>query len=142
MNRLLLLRKTFNNSLSPTGRRKWQPTPAFLPGEFCGRRSLVGCRLWGCTESDTTEATQQHQHHLQKKINLSIQYSNPSYAYLCDTYFGNKRLHIIPGIYYDAFLPLCLAHGFLLCKPFSLSHALISWLGRKIFIFQDAAWVT
>ena len=22
-----------------------------------GQRSLVGCRLWGCTESDTTEAT-------------------------------------------------------------------------------------
>ena len=38
-------------------RRKWQPTPAFLPGESQGRGSLVGCRLWGCTESDTTEAT-------------------------------------------------------------------------------------
>ena len=38
-------------------RRKWQPTPAFLPGESQGRRSLVGCRLWGRTESDTTEAT-------------------------------------------------------------------------------------
>ena len=34
-------------------RRKWQPTPVFLPGESQGRRSLVGCRLWGCTESDT-----------------------------------------------------------------------------------------
>ena len=38
-------------------RRKWQPTPVFLPGESQGRRSLVGCRLWGRTESDTTEAT-------------------------------------------------------------------------------------
>ena len=28
-------------------RRKWQPTAAFLPGESKGRRSLVGCRLWG-----------------------------------------------------------------------------------------------
>ena len=35
-------------------RRKWQPTPVFLPGEPQGR---VGCRLWGRTESDTTEAT-------------------------------------------------------------------------------------
>ena len=26
-------------------RRKWQPTPVFLPGEFQGRGSLVGCRL-------------------------------------------------------------------------------------------------
>ena len=36
-------------------RRKWQPTPVFLPGEPQGRGSLVGCRLWGRTESDTTE---------------------------------------------------------------------------------------
>ena len=38
-------------------RRKWQPTPVFLPGESQRQRSLVGCRLWGLTESDTTEAT-------------------------------------------------------------------------------------
>ena len=30
-------------------RRKWQPTPVFLPGESQGRGSLVGCRLWGHT---------------------------------------------------------------------------------------------
>ena len=38
-------------------RRKWQATPVFLPGESQGLGSLVGCRLWGRTESDTTEAT-------------------------------------------------------------------------------------
>ena len=38
-------------------RRKWQPTPVFLPRESQGRGSLLGCRLWGRTESDTTEAT-------------------------------------------------------------------------------------
>ena len=38
-------------------RRKWQPTPVFLPGESQGQRSLVSCCLWGLTESDTTEAT-------------------------------------------------------------------------------------
>ena len=38
-------------------RRKWQPTPVFLPGESQGRRSLMGCHLWGHTELDTTEAT-------------------------------------------------------------------------------------
>ena len=37
--------------------RKWQPTPVFLPGESQGWGSLVGCHLWGRTESDTTEAT-------------------------------------------------------------------------------------
>ena len=34
-------------------RRKWQPTPVFLPGESQGRGSLVGCHLWDRTESDT-----------------------------------------------------------------------------------------
>ena len=42
-------------------RRKWQPTPVFLPGEPHGRGSLVGCHLWGCTESDMTEVTQQQE---------------------------------------------------------------------------------
>ena len=32
-----------------------------LLGESQGRGSLAGCRLWGRTESDTTEATQQQQ---------------------------------------------------------------------------------
>ena len=38
-------------------RRKWQPTPVFLPGESQGWGSLVGCHLWGHTELDTTEVT-------------------------------------------------------------------------------------
>ena len=38
-------------------RRKWQPTPVLLPGESQRRGSLVGFRLWGRTESETTEAT-------------------------------------------------------------------------------------
>ena len=35
-------------------RRKWQPTPVFLPGVSQGRGRLVGCHLWGRTESETT----------------------------------------------------------------------------------------
>ena len=38
-------------------KRKWQPTPVFLPGESQEWESLVGCHLWGLTESDTTEVT-------------------------------------------------------------------------------------
>ena len=38
-------------------RRKWQPTPVFLPGESQGWGSLVGCCLWDHTESDMTEVT-------------------------------------------------------------------------------------
>ena len=42
-------------------RRKWQPTPVFLPGESQGPGSLVGCSLWGRTESDATEVIEQQQ---------------------------------------------------------------------------------
>ena len=42
-------------------RRKWQPTPVFLPRESQGWGSLVGCCLWGRTELDMTEATWQQQ---------------------------------------------------------------------------------
>ena len=36
-------------------RRKWQPTPVFLPGKSHGQRNLAGHSPWGCTESATTE---------------------------------------------------------------------------------------
>ena len=41
----------------PALEKEKQPTPVFLPGESQGWGSLVGCRLWGRIESDTTEAT-------------------------------------------------------------------------------------
>ena len=49
--------KSFPANSWDSQRRQWQPIPVFLPGESQGRGSLVGCRLWGCTELDTTEAT-------------------------------------------------------------------------------------
>ena len=49
-------------------RRKWQPTPVFLPGESQGRGSLVGCRLWVRTESDRTERLHFHFHALEKEM--------------------------------------------------------------------------
>ena len=36
------------------------PTPVLLPGKSHGRRSLVGCSLWGLEESDTTERLHFH----------------------------------------------------------------------------------
>ena len=36
-------------------RRKWKPTPGFLPEESHGQRSLEGYSLWGCKRSDMTE---------------------------------------------------------------------------------------
>ena len=64
---LLRVRHDWETSLSlftfMHWRRKWQPTPVFWPGESQGQGSLVGCRLWGRTDSDTTEATWQRQQH-------------------------------------------------------------------------------
>ena len=52
-------------------RRKWQPTPVFLPGESQGQGSLVGGHLWGHTELDTTEVTQQQQQQ-QAEVNINF----------------------------------------------------------------------
>ena len=46
-------------------RRKWQPTPVFLPGESHAQRSLAGSSPWGHRDSDTTEQ-------LRKKIAVSL----------------------------------------------------------------------
>ena len=50
-------RLQFHFSLSCIGEGNGTPFQVFLPGESQGRGSLVGCHLWGRTESDTTEAT-------------------------------------------------------------------------------------
>ena len=50
-------KKSYDQPRQHISRRKWQPTPVFLPGESRGRGSLVAFHLWGRTESDTTEAT-------------------------------------------------------------------------------------
>ena len=56
---LLRVRHDWTTSLSlftfMHWRRKWQPTPVFLPGESQGQGSLLGCRLWGRTELDMSE---------------------------------------------------------------------------------------
>ena len=56
--------ETQRHGFSPWGgkiswRRAWQPTPEFLPEEFHGQRSLVGCSPWGHKKLDTTEVTLQ-----------------------------------------------------------------------------------
>ena len=45
----------------PALEKAMAPHSSILIGESQGWWSLVGCRLWGRTESDTTEATQQQQ---------------------------------------------------------------------------------
>ena len=51
-----LIEAEFNGDLQGL-EKKCQPTPVFLPGESQEQGSLVGCHLWGLTESDTSEVT-------------------------------------------------------------------------------------
>ena len=62
--RTLLSDFTFTFHFSCIGEGNGNPLQLLLPGKSQGRRSLVGCRLWGRTDSDTTEATQQQQQQL------------------------------------------------------------------------------
>ena len=86
-------------------RRKWQPTPVFLPGESQGQGSLVGGRLWGHTESNTTEATQQQQ--------------QQSLVYFLDR--GLKTENSVSSVYLLIMRPYLVFHLFIFLKAISCS---------------------
>ena len=68
---LLLGGKAMTNLGNMPWRRKWQPTPVFLPGKSHGWWSLVGYCPWGCKESDITE--QLHfRRHIKKQRQQSL----------------------------------------------------------------------
>ena len=48
----------FSGYIPKWWRRKWQPTPVFLPGESHGQRSLVGYSPWGRTRLSDWARTQ------------------------------------------------------------------------------------
>ena len=83
--------------LSMHWRRKWQPTPVFLPGESQRWRSLVGCRLWGRTQSDTTEATQQQQHFILKKKKSQLFHFGRYTEFVVESNSG-KELFKLPSL--------------------------------------------
>ena len=78
-------------------RRKWQPTPMILPGESQGRGSLVGCRLWGRTESDTTEASQQQQQQSRLPFSSSGGFSWPR-DWTCISCIGRRFFTTEPPV--------------------------------------------
>ena len=71
-------------------RMKWQPTPVFLPGESQGWGSLVDVRLWGRTESDTTEVIQQQQQQQSNTVIFIFSFIFFSFMVYC------KILNIVP----------------------------------------------
>ena len=78
-------------------RRKWQPTPVFLPGESHGQGSLVGYSPWGYKELDTIEqlsaqrlqSKRPYNHHPAKKLTIV----NNQKSHLCP----NHPPHHHPG---------------------------------------------
>jgi len=79
-------------------RRKWQPTPVFLPGESQGRGSLVGYHLWGHTESDTTEATQQQQQQQQQEADMfPCDWLIPSIIWFSLKNYFRRSKGLLPG---------------------------------------------
>ena len=131
-------------------RRKWQPTPVFLPGESHGWRSLVGCSPWGCTESDTTEVTWQQQDWSPGPFDFKVSHSNVlpfawqhiTTALLSSLHFSTKSSLIIVfhstspfhelNTYYSYFIHLLIiTHTYTLCYIFRASvlfvHSLRVW---------------
>ena len=72
-------------------------TPVFLPGEFHGQRSLVGCSPQGCKESDTTERLHFHfhfphsQHHHSSNFQITILQPKILNIALAITYFKEAQ---------------------------------------------------
>ena len=94
-------------------RKKWQPTPVFLPRESHGQRSLVGYSPWGCKESDTTE-----------RLILDFLLRTPK-----GVYSGDEGFFFTPrtGRQKVAFSPGCVTWAFLKYNPIGLMN--LSYLG-------------
>ena len=84
-------------------RRKWQPTPVFLPGESPGQRSLVRYSPWGRKELDATEHKHTHTHtYKQASRDQSALIYMPCKSTVCQAFY--QTLYIIV-------LFICLSSG-------------------------------
>ena len=94
----------FLRCLAKEWKRQWHPTPIPLPGKSHGWRSLVGCRLWGRTESDTTEVTEQQQQQHIKGQQTSLQAKSdllPIFVNRVLLCIGNSDAPYLGGCGYD-----------------------------------------
>ena len=100
LKRLPAMRDTRVRSLGQkiSWRRKWQPTPVFLPGESHGCRSLVGYSLRGRKESDTTEQLHFHFPYY-KTINFIL--------FLIQIYYFRIRIQVRAPIFYNLHSSAC-----------------------------------
>ena len=77
-----------------TWRRKWQPTPVFLPGKYPGRWNLVSYSPWGCKELDTTERL---------SLSLSVHLTFNKHLLNFDMY--DVQFHILEILQWISFVP-------------------------------------
>ena len=136
----------FSQLHKPEDKRKWQPTPVFLPGEYHGQRRLTSNSPWGHTESDVTRATWHTNEktffspislypnqHLDSMLFLKLVYSTSLHLYFYDPTFltllpnARKIMKSLYKLLYDIYLPLY-THLKLLHSPsilwFHVSNAL------------------
>ena len=91
-------------------RRKWQPTPVFLPGESHGQRNLVGYSPWVCKESDTTQQLNHHKHQRVFSASESNWHTKPVFSCLVRNVWNYKlRIELLcvitfPGSLIASFL--------------------------------------
>ena len=120
-------------------RRKWQPTPVFLPGESQGRGSLMGCRLWGHTESDMTDVTQQEQ---QQQLWYPFWHkSGPKYSVtvaICPLQFWPLKRFSSDLFCFGQWAKFCLAKALSLYKVFRFSAILMKSIWAPILIWVDS----
>ena len=110
-------------------RRKWQPTPVFLPGKSHGQRSLVGYSSpWGCKESDTTERL-----HFTKYYPLMSQEVKSNYIFLFFIIFCFPRV-----TFFFFHLPtfVCICHEFFTNPPTHLKTLLKKKFGKTNTVFE------
>ena len=96
-------------------RRKWQPTPVFLPRESHGQRSLAGYSPRGRKESDTTEVTEHAHTQLRIMICCSI---------------SDQGQEILPPSLYSFFLFSCFLFFFFSIILMTFRHDLFKSLPR------------
>ena len=119
-------------------RRKWQLSPVLLPGESQGRGSLVGCRLWGLTESDTTEATNEGEGSLEYCLswgcrvgyNLELNKNN-SLKTICDRRFVKEKIKIKTAPVTSSIFPFTETTIFL----FSRCHLVLTTLYLTMYLY-------
>ena len=99
-------------------RRKWQPTPVFLPGESQGPGSLVGCRLW--VAQSRTQL---------KRLSSSSSSSSSSVFYMFITYLMHGIFNI------SAFYPIFTFLWYYLSNPFPCHPQIITWY--RLLILQN-----